>query len=276
MASPPFNINQALPGDSDIVSQHPGNARTFRDVVESWLLINHDTNGNHARVDIPRTASPTTPAASIDVLYVTLNGRLKIKHPDASEEYVGNPPGSIIYYSGASIPTGYLDPDGSAVSRSTFADLFGIVSTGYGAGDGSTTFNLPNIKGRVIAGYDVAASLLTTAGSGVDSSTLGAIGGVQNHVLTVAQLPPIVSTNTGAIALTVTPNVATGRATNNSTSFVGGGSVSFFYADTSASVLSSATGTLAIGAVAVTSNNTISSAHPNVQPTIILRVAIKY
>lgn len=45
MASPPFNINQAIPGDTDVVSQHPSNARTFRDVTESWLLLVSDTMG---------------------------------------------------------------------------------------------------------------------------------------------------------------------------------------------------------------------------------------
>lgn len=47
MASPPFNINQALPGDTDVVSQHPANARTFRDVTESYLNTDHDFNTGH-------------------------------------------------------------------------------------------------------------------------------------------------------------------------------------------------------------------------------------
>lgn len=190
MATAPFNINQALPGDTDIVSQHPANARAFRDIVESWLLVNHDTNGYHARVDIPRSTSPTTPVASTDVLYVTTTGRLKIKHPDGTEEYVGLPPGSEIYVSGA-LPVGYLEKDGSAVSRSTFADLFAYLGTTFGAGDGSTTFNLPNDKGLVLAGIDSSSTRLDSTNFG-STPNINAIGGnkqnsvilIHNHAIT--------------------------------------------------------------------------------------------
>lgn len=277
--SPPFNINELLPGDSDIVSQHPFNARTFRDTVESWLLIDHDNLGQHNKVTLPWITAPATPAVNLTILYVGPSGNINAIDSVKGVYAVGPPVGSVFYSASANLPTGYLRPDGSAVSRSTFSALFSQIGTTYGPGDGSTTFNLPNLKGRVIAGYDAAAALLSTAGSGVDSATLGGVGGVQNHVLTIAQLPPVVSTNTGAITLSVVPNVATGRATNNSTSFqgfTGGSPINAFYADTGATTLTSASGTLAIGAVAVTSNNTISTAHPNVQPTIILQPMIKY
>jgi len=187
MASPPFNINQALPGDTDIVSQHPANARTFRDVVESWLLVNHDTNGYHSRVDIPRTASPTTPAATTDVLYTTTTGRLKIKHPDATEEYVGLPPGVIVFGAGA-LDTGYLEADGSAVSRSTFADLYAKIGTTYGIGDGVTTFNLPDLKGRVIAGIDASSTRLSTAYFGT-TPIMAATGGFEAFSIAILNLP---------------------------------------------------------------------------------------
>ena len=64
------------------------------------------------------------------------------------------PSGSIIVYAGSSAPTGWLFCDGSAISRSTYATLFGIISTSYGVGDGSSTFNLPDIRGRVVAGKE--------------------------------------------------------------------------------------------------------------------------
>lgn len=279
MASPPFNINELLPGDSDIVSQHPTNARAFRDIVESWLLIDHNNLGFHTKVTVPWTGIPATPSAGYSSIYIDSRGKFKYIEPSANVFYLGLPPGAIVYSAGSTLANGFLRPDSSAVSRVTFADLWDLIGTTYGVGDGSTTFNLPNLKGRVIAGYDAAAALLTTAGGGVDSATLGAVGGVQNHVLTIAQLPSIISTNTAAIALSVVPNIATGRATNNSTSFqgfTGGSPINAFYPDGSATTLNSASGTLAIGAVAVTSNNTISTAHPNVQPTIILQPMIKY
>lgn len=84
------------------------------------------------------------------------------------------PTGGIIAYGAASAPTGFLLCDGSLVSRATYADLFGVISTTYGAGNGSTTFGLPNLVGRFPLG--VAAS-----GTG---STLGGTGGAIDHTHT--------------------------------------------------------------------------------------------
>jgi len=103
------------------------------------------------------------------------------------------PPGVVLPYAGASAPSGWLLCYGQAVSRTTYADLFAAISTTYGTGDGSTTFNVPDLRGRVPAGKDnmggTAASRLTTGGSGVDGATLGASGGAQTHTLTTAQIP---------------------------------------------------------------------------------------
>lgn len=90
-------------------------------------------------------------------------------------------------------PAGWLLCDGSAVSRTVYAALFAALGVVYGAGDGSTTFNLPDLRGRVPAGKDdmggSAANRLTTAGSGVNGVALGAAGGAQTHTLTAAQMP---------------------------------------------------------------------------------------
>jgi len=108
---------------------------------------------------------------------------------------VTQPVGTINPYAGsdATVPAGWLFCGGQAVSRSTYADLFAVVSTTYGAGDGSTTFNVPDLRGRVLAGKDdmggTAASRLTAAGSGITGTTLGAAGGTQTHTLTTAQMP---------------------------------------------------------------------------------------
>lgn len=67
------------------------------------------------------------------------------------------PAGTVIPFAGASAPTGYLKCDGSAVSRTTYADLFAAIGTTYGTGDGSTTFNLPNFTNRVIQGGTVGS-----------------------------------------------------------------------------------------------------------------------
>ena len=92
----------------------------------------------------------------------------------------GVPVGTIVQYAGSIAPSGWLICDGSAVSRTTYAALFAVIGTTYGAGDGSTTFNLPNLKGRVPVGLDIAQT---------EFNALGKIGGAKTHTLTVAELP---------------------------------------------------------------------------------------
>jgi microcystin-dependent protein len=75
------------------------------------------------------------------------------------------PPGTIIQYSGDVVPSGYLVADGSAVSRTEYADLFANIHTLHGAGDGSTTFNLPNLEDRFVLGKSPATSVGDTGGS---------------------------------------------------------------------------------------------------------------
>lgn len=104
----------------------------------------------------------------------------------------GVPSGSLVAYAGSSAPAGWLLCDGSAVSRSTYASLFTAIGTTFGTGDGSTTFNIPDARGRVLAGKDnmggTAANRLTSGGSGITGTTLGATGGAETHTLTTAQL----------------------------------------------------------------------------------------
>tara|TARA_R100000426_G_scaffold32202_1_gene26439 strand:- start:553 stop:1695 length:1143 start_codon:yes stop_codon:yes gene_type:complete len=66
----------------------------------------------------------------------------------------GVPTGSVFCMAVATIPTGYLECDGSAVSRTTYSALFAIIGTAYGTGDGSSTFNLPDLRGEFIRGFD--------------------------------------------------------------------------------------------------------------------------
>lgn len=103
------------------------------------------------------------------------------------------PIGAQLPYGGSTAPTGYLLCDGAAVSRTTYAGLFAIVGTAYGSGDGTTTFNLPDKRGRTSAGVDnmggSAANRITSGVSGINGVTIGAAGGDQstqahNHSVT--------------------------------------------------------------------------------------------
>lgn len=161
------------------------------------------------------------------------------------------PPGVVLPFAGSAAPAGWLLCDGSAVSRTTYALLFAAIGTTFGVGDGSTTFNLPDGRGRVMAGRDnmggTAANRLTAGSGGLDGTTLGAAGGADTHTLTVAQMPShnhtVQGYNTGSVVGSAT-TVATG-------------------------VSGSSPNTVTV------SNQGTGNAHPNVQPTLVLNHIIK-
>lgn len=169
------------------------------------------------------------------------------------------PTGTVFPFAGSSVPTGYLLCYGQAVSRTTYATLFGVVSTTYGSGDGTTTFNLPDLRGRGAIGVDnmggSTAGRITNAGSGIVGTTLGATGGNQAlaaHTHTI--------TDPGHHH-TILPTSVTGGAGNASNNTNGG------------LVPTTTTSNATTGITATDSAGTGSSA--NVQPSIMLNYIIK-
>jgi microcystin-dependent protein len=107
------------------------------------------------------------------------------------------PSGAVLPFAGSSAPTGYLLCYGQAVSRTTYAALFTAIGTTYGTGDGSTTFNLPDLRGRAAFGVDnMGGSAANRLGSNASiggisgTASLGTAGGAQTHVQTIAELAP--------------------------------------------------------------------------------------
>ena len=170
---------------------------------------------------------------------------------DSAAVSVLMPTASLMPYAGSAAPTGYLLCDGAAISRTTYSSLFGIVGTTYGVGDGSTTFNIPDLRGRVVAGQDdmggSSANRLTNQTGGLNGDNLGATGGAETHLLTSAE--------SGLPAHFHTQGVQT---TGGNIENFAGGSPAGQYTNT--------------GTVAA---QDASSAHNNVQPTIILNYIIK-
>jgi len=91
-----------------------------------------------------------------------------------------SPSGAIIAFAGSSAPTGWLMCDGAAVSRTTYSDLYAIQGDVYGNGDGSTTFNVPDMRGRT--------GISAGTGSGLTARTLGDEIGEEDHTLTISEL----------------------------------------------------------------------------------------
>lgn len=160
------------------------------------------------------------------------------------------PPGFVSPYAGTSAPDGWLFCYGQAVSRTTYSALFALLSTTYGAGDTSTTFNLPDLRGRVVAGKDdmggSSANRLTDQSGGLDGDTLGDTGGAETHTLVTSEMPAHTHTEEGAGGFSL-----------------GGGStnVSFNGGSQDSTIVTGSTGG--------------DGAHNNVQPTIILNYIIK-
>jgi microcystin-dependent protein len=109
--------------------------------------------------------------------------------------------GSIVAWPHSTVPAGWLECYGQAISRTTYAELYAAIGTTYGVGDGSTTFNLPDMRGRSIFGEDdmggSSADRITTSGAGFNGDTLGATGGAETVTLARANLPNETVSSTG-------------------------------------------------------------------------------
>ena len=98
------------------------------------------------------------------------------------------PTGCVMPFAATNAPDGWIACTGVAVSRQTYAALFAVIGTTYGAGDGSTTFNVPDLRGRSMFGFIGSTNgLITTATA--DKVALGGKGGEETHVLTINEMP---------------------------------------------------------------------------------------
>lgn len=111
-----------------------------------------------------------------------INKKTKAENVGVGGEATGDtlPIGATIEWHSDIIPENWLLCDGQAVSRTDYAELFNVLGTKYGTGDGSTTFNLPDLQGKVAVGKDE---------NDTDFNVLGKTGGEKEHTLTVAEMP---------------------------------------------------------------------------------------
>lgn len=167
-----------------------------------------------------------------------------------------DPAGTIKLYAGATSPTGYLFCDGAAVSRTTYADLFAVLGTTYGAGDGSTTFNLPDFRRRVPVGAG-------GTGTATLGNARGNTGGSETHTLTEAQMPAHqhFSFNTDNTS-TGSPNLTNAQYPAEQNNTGGNGTYTI-------------NGTATVANIGLTSSTGGGAAHNILQPSLVVAYIIK-
>jgi microcystin-dependent protein len=189
----------------------------------------------------------------------------------AGQVYTGQESGEIGDISWRAVqetPVSMLPCDGSAVSRSTYSDLFSKIGTTYGSGDGINTFNVPNLRRRTLVG--VGGTHTSTL-----ANTIGATGGSETHTLTVAELAShahTVDAHTHDISHTHEVDLWTGSATS------GVKAAGLPNAQTDiANVSTGAASTSSSGSASPgVSNSGGGGAHNNMQPSIVMAPYIRY
>lgn len=181
--------------------------------------------------------------------------------------------GMLVTYAGATAPTGWLLCHGQGIDTTTYADLFAVV--GYTYGGSGSTFNVPDLRGRVVAGKDdmggTSADRLTNQSGGLNGDSLGAAGGSETHTLSEAQLPAhrhfvAASVSVGSASSSVASVNSTTQVARTYQSPYGGGGEIF------SMQLSRTNDDADVGR---SSSVGSGSAHNNIQPTFILNYIIK-
>ena len=228
--------------------QDIANLATFRTGANQTAddsTIQVDGSGGYLKVKSAGISSNELATDSVITAKIQ-DGAVTADKLDSAAVSVLMPSGTVLPFAGSALPgnpNDYLFCNGAAVSRSTYSTLFTAIGTTYGVGNGSTTFNLPDLRGRVIAGQDnmggTSANTLTDA----QADQLGGTLGEEDHTLTVNEMP---SHTHGGIFT----GGDGGSGSDPGVNYVSSGSSTDF-------------------------NTGGGSAHNNVQPTIILNYIIK-
>ena len=173
------------------------------------------------------------------------------------------PLGTVSGFAGSTAPSGWQLCYGQAISRTQYAGLFAVTSTTYGSGDGSTTFNVPDLRGRVVAGLDnmggTDAARLSTA------NTLGTTTGTETITLTSAEMPSHTHTQNAHSHTVTDPYADIGEP--NWVRYGGNGPLYD---------ISGSTRNLSVSSETATNQNTGSGgSHNNMQPTMTINYIIK-
>jgi microcystin-dependent protein len=160
-------------------------ARNYVVKTNSTTILTGNTTSLTSTVPVVLPGSPTTSLQAATKTYVDT----EITTSAAATRV---PAGAITAFAASSPPSGWLTCDGSAVSRTTYAALFAVLGSTWGAGDGSTTFNVPDLRGQFLRGFDsraTATSQDTTFVSGITTNTSTTISGINSTTYLYAGMP---------------------------------------------------------------------------------------
>ncbi|UPK23876.1 tail fiber protein [Bradyrhizobium sp. 195] len=221
-------------------------------------------------VDVP--AGYLVAGSPYVVIYNAANGVFYLQNSFANPYLI--PIGATIDFIGSTSPnSSFVLPYGQAISRSTYSTLFSLISTTYGSGDGSSTFNIPDLRGRVVAGKDDMGGSAASRLSGsfiTGPTTLGGTGGSESRQLATSNLPPY--TPAGSIGGSISSNpysIQIGNGTSHGSLATGADSS---YPKTNEAALSfSMSGATFTG----TAQGGTSAAFGILQPTMVLNKLLR-
>lgn len=155
-----------------------------------------DDTSNIPAVALVRQGSDVATIATRDVLY-TKAGGLYLRQADGTikgpyiqaSDVAAEITGAIKLWPLAAAPAGYLLCDGSPANRATFAALFALIGITYGAGNGTTTFNVPDLRGRVPVGFDNMGGTSANRVTAAAADTLNGSAGAETHTLAESEMP---------------------------------------------------------------------------------------
>ena len=156
-------------------------------------FIQEEALGNPIKLD----STPTTDGGELkaneigytdDNIFINIEGEVRNIITTKTDDSRLVPSGSLMIWATDTAPTGYLLCSGQSVSRTTYSALFTVIGTTYGVGDGSTTFDLPDLRGRVPLGKDNMGGTSADRVTNAQADSLAGSEGAEDHVLTEAEL----------------------------------------------------------------------------------------
>lgn len=182
---------------NDVTSSYPVGIR-IKAVVTAGTIYGTVTNSAASGLPVITTITVTWDSGALDAGLSTVSiGIFSPVNTSVPPQFFVTT-GIVVPYGGSTAPTGWLMCYGQAVSRSTYANLFAVIGTTFGAGNGSTTFNVPDLRGRMAIGPDnmgggaagrVAAATAQGYTAGVESIDFAHTHTTSDHTLTISEMP---------------------------------------------------------------------------------------